>query len=134
MPIAGAMEFRFINNNEPLDRRSQRLVRSHAMKGKNLGRTLPLKNDKRKQHEDRMHRSQLETQLRCSVKGGKGRPLLPKPMNPSLNTAPPSNPFSGDELAYFAMPVPPTSSIRYLFYECGWHLSTPMQHSLTKLL
>lgn len=43
------MAFLFIDNNAPLDRQSQRRVRNHAMKGKNLGKVIPARGHKRQQ-------------------------------------------------------------------------------------
>ncbi|KAI1260290.1 hypothetical protein F5Y18DRAFT_441954 [Xylariaceae sp. FL1019] len=34
------MPFHFINNNDTIDRKARKLIRSHAAKGKNLGRTI----------------------------------------------------------------------------------------------
>lgn len=112
------MEFRFINNNAPLDRRSQRLVRNHAMKGKNLGRIIPARGHKRQQHEDGIHPDRVTAEPKPSTEREKGRPLLPKVIRPGPDITLPLNPFSGAELAYFTIPVPLTTSVRYLFYEC----------------
>jgi hypothetical protein len=116
------MEFRFINNNAPLDRRSQKQVRNHAMKGKNLGRTIPARGHKKQQKQGEIRPDCWGTESKCSTEDDKRRPLLPKTTRrgPSPNMGSPLNPFSGTELAYFMGPVPLTSSVRYLFYECGW--------------
>ncbi|RAO67926.1 uncharacterized protein BHQ10_003938 [Talaromyces amestolkiae] len=103
------MEFCFINNNKPLDRRSQKLVRHHAMKGKNTGKTFRLRGHKRQQHKDEI---QLD---RWTTEGGKGRPLLPK--FAQANSLLPVNPFPGTELTYFTTSITLTPSVRYLFHE-----------------
>lgn len=131
------MEFRFIDNNAPLDRRSQKLVRNHAMKGKNLGRIVPARGHRHQQQQGDIHPHCLTTGSKCST-GDKRRPLLPKavPSDPNPDITLPLNPFSGTELAYFAVPAPLTSSVRYLFYECGcpsFSRSTSEESFLTKL-
>ena len=114
------MEFCFINNNAPLDRRSQKLVRHHAMKGKNTGKTIRLRGHKRQQHKGEIQLDRWTTESSCYLEGGKGRPLLPKLAQ--ANSLLPINPFSGTELTYFSTSVPLTPSVRYLFHECTSHL------------
>lgn len=113
----------FIDNNAPLDRRSLKLVRNHAMKGKNLGRVIAARGHRGQQREVQIRPDRLTNRPECSAEGEKRRPLLPKPLHPdpSSETTLPLNPFSGAELAYFTGPVLLTPSIRYLFYECRCH-------------
>ncbi|KAK7420753.1 hypothetical protein QQX98_002557 [Neonectria punicea] len=102
------MEFRFIDNNTPLDRHSQRAIRSHAMKGKNLGKTIAARGH-RWQKSERKAKSEgipkVETQ--------NGRWLLPKTDNGNTLL---QNHFGGAELSYFMTPnlEPFTLSSRYL--------------------
>ncbi|KAJ5808822.1 hypothetical protein N7474_010091 [Penicillium riverlandense] len=86
------MEFRFIDNSAPLDGQSRRLIRSHAMMGKNLGRIIPARGRKKRQCQEVIR--------------------MPSPYNP----------FAGAEFSYFALPTPLTPAMRYLFYQlfhCG---------------
>lgn len=117
------MELRFINNNAPLDRRSQKLVRNHAMKGKNAGRVIPARGHRgQQQREGGCHPDCSATRLPFSPEVGNGRTLLPNPTytdprsRPDITLTP--NPFAGAELAYFPLPVTITPSDRYLLHEC----------------
>lgn len=116
------MELRFINNNAPLDRRSQKLVRNHAMKGKNAGRVIPARGHRGQQQRDGGHPNCSATRLPLPPGVWRGRALLPKPTctdpgsRPDVTLAP--NPFAGAELAYFPLPETVTPSDRYLLHEC----------------
>lgn len=116
------MELCFIDNNAPLDRRSQKAVRKHAMKGKNSGRIIPARGHRGQQQRERSQPDGLATRPPASTEVGKGRALLPKPIRPDPGSRPditlPPNPFAGAELAYFPLPVAIAPSDRYLLYEC----------------
>jgi hypothetical protein len=121
------MEFRFIDNNTPLDQHSQKLIRSHAMKGKNLGKTLPARGHKRRQRENEICSAQTRAKSEGLPKVQKGRLLLPKASKPDSANASANpehmpllrNHFCGAELSYFVTAEPFTSSSRYLFHECA---------------
>ncbi|KPM43954.1 hypothetical protein AK830_g2606 [Neonectria ditissima] len=128
-----AMEFCFIDNNKPLDRHSQKVLRSYAMKGKNLGKSVPARGHKWRQRESETGSGQERaksdglTKLSGLTNAENGRLLLPKTSTPnSCNTSTtmsrPQNWFSGAELFYFTTPEPITPSSRYLiheFFHCG---------------
>ena len=121
------MAFRFIDNNTPLDQHSKKLIRSHAMKGKNLGKTIPARGYKRHQCEKKTCSSQVRGKSECLPKVQNGRLLLPKaskldvcsPTASLEHTTLLPNYFCGVELSYFINPEPFTSPSRYLFHECA---------------
>ena len=123
---APGMEFRFIDNNVPLDQHSQKLIRSHAMKGKNLGKTILARGHKKRQCEKRTYSDQTRAKPECLPKAQNGRLLLPKATKSAVFPAAASsqqmtllpNYFCGEEISYFINPEPFTSSSRYLFHEC----------------
>ncbi|PVI05998.1 hypothetical protein DM02DRAFT_667986 [Periconia macrospinosa] len=122
------MEFCFVDNNTPLDRRSQSLVRSHAMKGKNLGRTIRARGrrGRQRQLDNESGFSQTEVNQEDLSATESGRKLLPKISNPRSSNAlevrrpatSPQNNLQGSEMLYFVTPKQFNASSRYLFYEC----------------
>jgi hypothetical protein len=115
------MEFRFIDNNVPLDRHAKKLVRSRAMKGKNLGRVVPARGRRGQQRNEQNHPDFSSTEPKHSSESWKGWPLLlPKPEYTHIVLPP--NPFPGSELSYFTSLVPLTPELRRLFYECRFRL------------
>lgn len=122
------MEFRFIDNTTPLDRHSRKAVRSHAMKGKNLGKTIQARGHKGRQCENEIRSAQARSKLDDGLpKVESGRLLLPKAPRPDSGNAFTSpkqmvslqNHFPGAELAYFSISEPLISSSRYLLHECA---------------
>ncbi|SPN99119.1 uncharacterized protein DNG_02154 [Cephalotrichum gorgonifer] len=121
------MELCFINNNAPLDRRSQRIVRHHAMKGKNAGRIIPARGHRGQQKREGS-RLDCPAAIRAPVSPelGKGRALLPKPPRTDPESTPDvalvRNPFAGTELDYFPLPTAAPSD-RYLIHEFHYNIS-----------
>jgi hypothetical protein len=111
------MEFRFIDNKTRLDRRTQRVIRSHAMKGKNLGKVLPARGHKNRQGEQGIiiHPGRIEENA---------RPLSIEAIGPVSDAAEAHttqsllNPFCGTEFSFIAFPIEVTPLVRYLFNEC----------------
>ncbi|CAI6261072.1 unnamed protein product [Periconia digitata] len=112
------MEYCFIDNNKPLDRISQKIVRSHAMKGKNVGRTITARGHRGRQRENEGdHTPILQPEIFSEIRNG--RIILPKVS--SLKSSPAAteritllrNPLYQTEL----LPEPLTSSSRYLLHE-----------------
>lgn len=113
------MDLCFVNNNAPLDRKSQSLVRSHAMKGKNAGRVFRARGHKsRRRREEGTRPGQGITETTRAITVGGYRALLPKATCVDTDVTLVPNPFAGNELGYFPMPASLTPSIRYLFHEC----------------
>jgi hypothetical protein len=118
------MEFRFIDNDTRLDRRTQKLIRSHAMKGKNLGKIIPARGHKNLLCKQNSYAGQVESKSETFAKFDNGNHLgdnisgsvisLPNYSNkPSL-----LNPFCGAEFSFFAFPIEATPSVRYLLNKC----------------
>ncbi|KIH93590.1 hypothetical protein SPBR_04198 [Sporothrix brasiliensis 5110] len=93
------MEFLFVDSNTSTDRRSQRLIRSHGMKGKNAGKVIPA----------RGHRWRREDGQPPSYTDGE--------RVRAMQAASPANPFCGFEFSYFSTSVPVTASSRQLFHD-----------------
>ena len=118
------MELLFIDNNTPLDRQAQRIVRSHAMTSKNLGRTISGRGLRGRQGRIEPLPSQFNAIKHTSNAQGTGRLILPKLTyrdSDAVHTEKltvPRTPFSGTEWSYFSTPVTLTSWDRSLIYEC----------------
>lgn len=124
------MEFCFIDNNRPLDPVARRRVRSHALKGKNLGKTISGRGHRRRQCEKAPDGAYSEQQRFKEVIHGKdGRALLPKPSKHSFDAAWTNSQLSNDtyfrgkELSYFVPPESLTSSSQYFMLQCELSLS-----------
>ncbi|KAF4971273.1 hypothetical protein FSARC_1843 [Fusarium sarcochroum] len=122
------MKFQFVDNDSTNKSGSRKAIRSHVMKGKNLGRTI--------QGRGRKHAAPYEGDFFLGVQQFKqkegikdGRidddPIIDQDGNALMfpeitavdaaNTF--NNPFAGEEYTYFAFPVQFTPSMRYLVYE-----------------
>ena len=118
------MDFRFINNDTRLDRNTRRLIRSHAMKGKNLGKVITARGHKNRQRERGIALGQIQAKENNLANAENGRPLGPERfcLVPSVavpeSRLPLLNPFCGAELSFFATPVEVTPSLRHLIHEC----------------
>lgn len=122
------MKFHFIDNTTPLDRHSQKAIRSHAMKGKNLGKTIPARGHRGRQSGNEIRSAQARPKVEEGLpKVENDRLLLPKASKPDSGNALTSpkqmvslqNHFPGAELAYFSIPEPLIVSSRYLLHECA---------------
>ncbi|CAK7214750.1 hypothetical protein SCUCBS95973_002240 [Sporothrix curviconia] len=116
------MEFLFIDNNTATDRRSQRLIRSHGMKGKNAGKVISARGHRWRRFGDEKTKPTRPDSV------ARGRPLLPKNPLPladgdrvramqAMQAVSPADPFCGFEFSYFTTPVPITASSRQLFHD-----------------
>ncbi|CAM1509431.1 Fc.00g031700.m01.CDS01 [Cosmosporella sp. VM-42] len=109
------MELKFIDHNAANDRRSRKAIRSHVMKGRNLGKKV---RRGRKHAPDKGFFSDVakvpEKDPGIMVSSEDTQLFFPEiaEMEKAIT---PSNYFSGSEFAYFAFPVQFTTSMRYLF-------------------
>ncbi|KAF5019377.1 hypothetical protein F66182_8627 [Fusarium sp. NRRL 66182] len=122
------MKFQFVENGSATKPGSRKVIRSHVMKGRNLGRII--------QGRGRKHAALQEYdffkdihQLKESKginKYGKdddsiidrdGNALVFPEFMPVDIICPLNNPFAGEEYTYFSIPVQLTPSMRYLVYQ-----------------
>ncbi|KAM0554801.1 hypothetical protein ACHAPJ_006873 [Fusarium lateritium] len=123
------MKFQFVDNDSTSKPGSRKAIRSHVMKGKNLGRTIQGRGRKHAApyEGDFFEGVQQVKQQMCNKDGGiaddavldqDGNAL----MFPEVTTVDAvnsfNNPFAGEEYTYFAFPVQFTPSMRYMVYEC----------------
>ncbi|KAF5608951.1 Argininosuccinate synthase [Fusarium subglutinans] len=124
------MKFQFIDNDSTQKPGARKTIRSHVMKGKNLGRTIQGRgkrhaasqvNNLRKSPELSRRNVSVE-ERRKSLDGAVnnvGNALL-FPEIPDTDTDATysiNNPYSGKEYTYFSFPVQFTPSMRYYVYE-----------------
>ncbi|KAF4497434.1 Argininosuccinate synthase [Fusarium agapanthi] len=124
------MKFQFIDNDSTQKPGARKAIRSHVMKGKNLGRTIQGRgkrhaasqvNDLHKSPD--LSRSDVSVEERRKSLDGAvnnvGNALLfPEiPDTDTDTTYSINNPYSGKEYTYFSFPVQFTPSMRYYVYE-----------------
>ena len=119
------MDFCFVDNTATIDPHSRKRIRSHVMKGRNLGKVMP-----RRRRTAAAARPLIPRDNTRAVEIRPGDPfeeyddtgpLFPEVAETNLVgrvTPPPSNLFSGTEFSYFASPAYFTPSARYLIYQC----------------
>ncbi|KIH88063.1 hypothetical protein SPBR_06339 [Sporothrix brasiliensis 5110] len=115
------MALLFIDNSTFTDRRSQRLIRSHSIKGKNTGKVIPARGHRRR-GEERDEEREKTARSTSIVRRGPGRPDQKDMVDYSFRSRRRScepcgsrhshRPFSGFEFAYFTTPVPVTETSR----------------------
>ncbi|KAF5597778.1 Argininosuccinate synthase [Fusarium pseudoanthophilum] len=124
------MKFQFIDHDSTQKPGARKAIRSHVMKGKNLGRTIqgrgkrhaaPQLNDLQKS-PDLSKRGASVEERRKSLDGAVdnvGNALLfPEIADTDADTTYSiNNPYSGKEYTYFSFPVQFTPSMRYYVYE-----------------
>ncbi|KAF7562138.1 hypothetical protein G7046_g1980 [Stylonectria norvegica] len=115
------MEFQFIDGNAPKDRRSRKTIRSHVMKGKNLGKTIQKRGRKHAtlqtgSFRDTQELVEARSNNECPQKSGSRNLVFPK-ISAADEDLEPSNFFTGFEFSYFAFPVQFTPSMRRLVYQ-----------------
>ncbi|KAG4280372.1 hypothetical protein FPRO06_11705 [Fusarium proliferatum] len=124
------MKFQFIDNDSTQKPGARKAIRSHVMKGKNLGRTIqgrgkrhaaPQLNDSHKSPDISKRGTSVEGR-RKSLDGAVdhlGNALLfPEIADTGIDTTYSiNNPYSGKEYTYFSFPVQFTPSMRYYVYE-----------------
>lgn len=103
------MEFQFIDNNTTKDACSRKAIRSHVMKGKNVGRTV------RRGRKHAVTQGFFQDVERTNPQDDGA--IFPE-IAASDGVLVPTNPFAGGEFAYFSFPVQFTPSMRYLVHQC----------------
>ncbi|KAF4434644.1 hypothetical protein F53441_13661 [Fusarium austroafricanum] len=122
------MKFQFIDHDSNNKPGSRKAIRSHVMKGKNLGRTITGRGKRHAQPEkdDFFKELQLSKQTILveserdddSVVDSDGNALLFPEITTTDVAYPFNNPYAGEEYTYFSFPVQFTPSMRYYVYEC----------------
>ncbi|KAF2456236.1 hypothetical protein BDY21DRAFT_415880 [Lineolata rhizophorae] len=102
------MEFQFVDNRTTLDRLSRKVIRSHVMKGKNRGKTIPARAQKRAPVQTSIH--DMPRQRQGDIRASELR-------EEAKGTFSPFNPFAGTEYSYFAFPIQLTPPMRYMIYQ-----------------
>ncbi|KAG5781798.1 hypothetical protein H9Q73_004567 [Fusarium xylarioides] len=125
------MKFQFIDNESTQKPGARKAIRSHVMKGKNLGRTIqgrgkrhaaPQLNNLHKS-PDLSKRDVSVEETRKNIDGAVNNVvnalLFPEIADTDADTEySMNNPYSGKEYTYFSFPVQFTPSMRYYVYEC----------------
>jgi hypothetical protein len=133
------MDFQFVDNSAAIDNRSRRLIRSHVMRGRNRGRTLPSRARK-----DAIPATALlpgtTTPLLPAADDGEcgserepfaevedGKPIFPEMTrtNDTQGSSLSAGPLVGTEYSYFPFPMPLTPRIRSLVHQCT--VTRPLQ-------
>ncbi|KAF4339746.1 Argininosuccinate synthase [Fusarium beomiforme] len=122
------MKFQFVDNDSVNKAGSRKAIRSHVMKGKNLGRTIqgrgkrhvaPQLNNASKSPDQVKKNGNVEEE-RKDLGGGvdsDGSVLLFPEITDTDNGYLINNPYAGKEYTYFSFPVQFTPSMRYYVYE-----------------
>lgn len=121
------MSFQFIDNGTANTPDSRRAIRSHVMKGRNLGRKIqgrgrknaPPQTDEffgdvHQPHEE--ERGIIEVAKDAAARQDGSKLLFPEIIAVDIATS--SNPFAGSEFQYFSFPIQFTPSMRYMVYQC----------------
>ncbi|KAG7407499.1 hypothetical protein Forpe1208_v012902 [Fusarium oxysporum f. sp. rapae] len=122
------MKFQFIDNDSTQKPGARKAIRSHVMKGKNLGRTIqgrgkrhaaPQLNDLYKGPDQSKKDFGVEegTKSLDIAVDNDGNALLFPEIPDTDTTYSINNPYSGKEYTYFSFPVQFTPSMRYYIYE-----------------
>ncbi|KAF5630519.1 Argininosuccinate synthase [Fusarium sp. NRRL 52700] len=122
------MKFQFIDNDSTQKPGARKAIRSHVMKGKNLGRTIQGRGKRHAVSQvNDLHKSPDLTRRDVRVEERKksldgavnnvGNPLLFPEIPDTDTTYSINNPYSGKEYTYFSFPVRFTPSMRYYVYE-----------------
>ncbi|EMT62530.1 Argininosuccinate synthase [Fusarium odoratissimum] len=134
------MKFQFIDNDSTQKPGARKAIRSHVMKGKNLGRTIqgrgkrhaaPQLNDLYKGPDQSKKDFGVEEgtkSLDGAVDNDGNALLFPEIADSDTDrdtdtTYSINNPYSGKEYTYFSFPVQFTPSMRYYVYECQFILA-----------
>lgn len=131
------MKFQFIDNDSTQKPGARKTIRSHVMKGKNLGRTIqgrgkrhaaPQLNDLYKGLDQ--SKKDFAKSLGGAVDNDGNALLFPEIADSDTDrdtdtdtTYSINNPYSGKEYTYFSFPVQFTPSMRYYVYECQFILA-----------
>ncbi|KAH8706319.1 hypothetical protein BGZ61DRAFT_449721 [Ilyonectria robusta] len=120
------MSFQFIDNGTANTPDSRRAIRSHVMKGRNLGRKIqgrgrknaPPQTDEffgdvHQPHEE--ERGIIEVAKDAAARQDGSKLLFPEIIAVDIATS--SNPFAGSEFQYFSFPIQFTPSMRYMVYQ-----------------
>ncbi|KAF5680487.1 Argininosuccinate synthase [Fusarium circinatum] len=124
------MKFQFIDNDSTQKPGARKAIRSHVMKGKNLGRTIQGRGKRHAASQvNNLHKSPDLSRSNVSVEERRkslddavnnvGNDLLfPEILDTDTDTTYSiNNPYSGKEYTYFSFPVQFTPSMRYYVYE-----------------
>jgi hypothetical protein len=128
------MKFQFIDNDSANKAGSRKAIRSHVMKGKNLGRTIQGRGRRHAApHLNNLYKgtdlSKKYVSIEQGTKGLDGtvdsddKALLFPEITDTNTPYPINNPYAGKEYTYFLFPVQFTPSMRYYVYECQFILA-----------
>ncbi|KAF5722045.1 Argininosuccinate synthase [Fusarium mundagurra] len=125
------MKFQFIDNDSTQKPGARKAIRSHVMKGKNLGRTIqgrgkrhaaPQSNGLQRIPDLSKRDVSVEERRKnidVAVDNDGNALLFPEIADIDADTEYSiNNPYSGKEYTYFSFPVQFTPSMRYYIYEC----------------
>jgi hypothetical protein len=119
------MDFQFINNNGAISHSSRKMIRSHAMKGMNLGKSIPARGHKHAQpinNQGRQTKKKTEKENTVDHIEKALSPLVEFSMEglmTEMSTICISrNLLAGSEYDYFEFPIRFTPSMRFLVHEC----------------
>jgi hypothetical protein len=119
------MDFQFINNNGAVSHSSRKVIRRHAMRGINLGKTIPARGHK---HAQPTINDSNETK-RKTAKDNTVDPIE-EALSPLIEFSMEDvmmevstmcisrNLLAGSEYDYFEFPIRFTPSMRFLVYQC----------------
>ena len=122
------MEFCFVNNDARLSRPTQKFIRSHVMKGKNLGKVIPKRGERGRQRElnlekaksqddeRRLNRRNSDWQQNLKEDAKISNHIVPKQHREAALSL--EKHFCGAEIQFISFPIPITPSLRYLLHEC----------------
>jgi hypothetical protein len=138
------MKFQFIDNDSTQKPGARKAIRSHVMKGKNLGRIIQGRGKRHAAPQlDDSHKSpdlskrgvnveEIRKNNDVAVNNDGNALLFPEIADIDADTEYSiNNPYSGKEYTYFSFPVQFTPSMRYYVYECQYILSQLSNSSLT---
>ncbi|KAF9763842.1 hypothetical protein IL306_002974 [Fusarium sp. DS 682] len=123
------MKFQFIDNDSASKAGSRKVIRSHVMKGKNLGRIIQGRGKRHAapqltrvvEKSDQLKESGSVEEGREGPNGAidsDGNALLFPDITDTDTGYSINNPYAGKEYTYFSFPVQFTPSMRYYVYEC----------------
>jgi hypothetical protein len=122
------MDFQFINNNGAVSQSARKVIRSHAMRGINLGKIIPARGHKHAQpainHVNETKKKAIKDNNVDHIEKALS-PLMEFSMQDvmmEMSTICISrNPLAGSEYDYFEFPIRFTPSMRFLVHQCKYN-------------